>query len=271
MEAILNYYLEDGHLEPIKNYTNDSTESGRVIYEVIRVINKVPLFHEEHIKRLESSFRLMEKTFSYSYDKIKEYLTRLIEANGMENGNIKLTFDIKTDTMKVFSIKHNYPNEDLYKTGVKTILFHGERTNPNAKVVDSSFREKVVEEINNASAFEAILVNNDGYITEGSKSNIFMIKEDKLYTSPLEDVLPGVTRGRIIALAKSLGIKVEETNINYKDIEKFDSMFISGTSPKILPIASVDNIKLKIDNKIMQLLIKEFNKEINNYISKFKK
>ncbi len=271
MEAISKYYLEDGHLEPIKNYTNDSLDRGRIIYEVIRVINNVPLFYEDHLKRLESSFRLMEKTFSYSYDKIKEYLTRLIEANKIDNGNIKLTFDIKTDTMKVFSIKHNYPNENLYKTGVKTILFHGERTNPNAKVVDSSFREKVTEEINKASAFEAILVNNSGFITEGSKSNIFMIKKDKLYTSPLEDVLPGVTRGRIINLAKSLGIKVEEKNINYKDIENFDAMFISGTSPKILPISSVDNIQLRIDNEIMQVLIKEFNEEIKKYVNKSKK
>lgn len=271
MEAISKYYLEDGHLEPIKNYTNDSLDRGRIIYEVIRVINNVPLFYEDHLKRLESSFRLMKKPFSYSYDKIKEYLTKLIEANKIENGNIKLTFDIKTDTMKVFSIKHNYPNENLYKTGVKTILFHGERTNPNAKVVDSSFREKVTEEINKASAFEAILVNNSGFITEGSKSNIFLIKEDKLYTSPLEDVLPGVTRGRIINLAKSLGIKVEEKNINYKDIENFDAMFISGTSPKILPISSVDNIQLSIDNEMMQVLIKEFNEEIKKYVNKFKK
>ncbi|MCF0147940.1 MAG: aminotransferase class IV [Clostridium sp.] len=271
MEAILSYYLEDGHLESVKNYTNDSSENGRIIYEVIRVINKVPLFYEDHLKRLESSFRLMEKTFSYNYDKVREYLTKLIEANGIENGNIKLTFDVKTDTMKVFSIKHNYPSEDLYKTGVKTILFHGERTNPNAKVVDSNFRGKVTEKINKASAFEAILVNNSGYITEGSKSNIFMIKDDVLYTSPLEDVLPGVTRGRIIAVAKSLEIKVEEKNINYKDIENFDAMFISGTSPKILPISAVDNINLRIDNKIMQLLIKEFNEEIEKYIEKFRK
>ena len=198
-------------------------------------------------------------------------MTKLIKANGIESGNIKLTFDVKTDTMKVFSIKHNYPSEDLYKTGVRTIFFHGERINPNAKVVDSNFRAKVTEAINKADAFEAILVNNSGYITEGSKSNIFMIKEDILYTSPLEDVLPGVTRGRIIALAKSLGIKVEEKKINYKDIENFNAMFISGTSPKILPIATVDNIKLEINNKIMQLLIKEFNEEINKYIDKFKK
>ncbi|MDV4149740.1 aminotransferase class IV [Clostridium sp. AL.422] len=271
MEAILNYYLEDGHLEPIKNYTNDSLEKERVIYEVIRVINKVPLFYEDHIKRLESSFKLMEKPFSYKYDKIREYLLKLIKANNVEFGNIKLTFDMKTDTMKVFSIKHNYPKEELYRVGVKTILYHGERTNPNAKIIDSNFREKVTNEINKASAFEAILVSNDGYITEGSKSNIFMIKDDKLYTSPLEAVLPGVTRGRIIELSKSLGIKVEEKRINYKDIKSFEAMFISGTSPKILPIFMIDDIELNVNNEILQRLIKEFNKEVDKYVKKFKK
>ena len=271
MEAILNYYLEDGHLEPISNYTVDSNESGRIIYEVIRVINKTPLFYEEHIKRLESSFRLMEKTFSYKYEKIREYLVKVINANSIINGNIKLTFDIKTDTMKVFSIKHSYPSEELYKDGVKTILYHGERNNPNAKVVDSSFREKVTEEINKASAFEAILVNNNGYITEGSKSNIFMIKDNILYTSPLEEVLPGVTRGRIISVAKNIGIDFKEKNISYKELESFDALFISGTSPKILPIKEVNGMKFNIEDVTMRKLMKAFDEEIENYISKFKK
>jgi branched-chain amino acid aminotransferase len=84
MEAILDYYLEDGHLESIKNYTADSVERDRIIYEVIRVIDRVPLFYEDHIKRLESSFRLMDKNFSYKYDKIKDYLISLIEGNNID-------------------------------------------------------------------------------------------------------------------------------------------------------------------------------------------
>ncbi|WP_411170306.1 aminotransferase class IV [Clostridium sp. MB05] len=270
MEAILEYYLEDGHLESINNYTNDTTEKERVIYEVIRVINKVPLFYEDHIKRLESSFRLMEKPFSYKYDKIKDYLIRLIDANNLECGNIKLTFDIKTDTMKVFTIKHNYPSNDMYKNGVETILYHGERINPNAKVVDSNFRKKVTDKIIKSNVFEAILVNSNGFITEGSKSNIFMIKEEKLYTSPLEDVLPGVTRGRIISLAKNLGITFEEKKINFNDLKEIDAMFISGTSPKILPISKVDDINLNIENEIMRKLIKKFDEEIKLYVEKFR-
>jgi branched-chain amino acid aminotransferase len=97
-----------------------------------------------------------------------------------------------------------------------------------------------------------------------------MIENGVLYTSPLEDVLPGVTRGRIISLAKSLGIGFEEKKINFKEVDNLNAMFISGTSPKILPIAKVDNITLDVNNDIMQKLIKGFNEEIIIYINKFR-
>ena len=269
MEAILKYYLEDGHIEEISNYTKDADAKERIIYEVFRVANGVPLFYEDHIKRLESSFKLTNKVFSYKYDKVKEYILRLIKANDIKFGNIKLTFDVKTDTMKIISIKHSYPTKEMYDNGVNTILYHGERKNPNAKIVDSNFRSRVTEQINKYSAFEAILVNNNGYITEGSKSNIFMIKDGKLYTSPLEDVLPGVTRGRIIGVSKNNNIKFEERNIKYQDIEKYDALFISGTSPNILPIAKVDDIEFDVNNNTMRELMDRFNENVENYIINF--
>lgn len=269
MEAVSKYYLEDGHIEELSNYTEDTEEKERIIYEVFRVESGIPLFYEDHIRRLESSFKLTNKAFSYKYDKIKEYILRLIKSNDIKVGNIKLTFDIKTDTMKIISIKHSYPTEEMYKNGVDTIFYHGERRNPNAKVVDTNFRSRVTEEINKYGAFEAILVNNNGYITEGSKSNIFMIKDDVLYTSPLEDVLPGVTRGRIIGVSKNNNIKFEEKNIKYQDIEKYDALFISGTSPNILPIAKVNNIKFDVNNKTMRNLMEKFDEDIYNYIKNF--
>ena len=98
-----------------------------------------------------------------------------------------------------------------------------------------------------------------------------MIKNNILYTSPLEEVLPGVTRGRIIAVAKNIGIEFEEKKISYKEIDNIDAMFISGTSPKILPIKEVDDVKFDVNNVIMRKLMKAFDKEVENYINAFKK
>ena len=86
----------------------------------------------------------------------------------------------------------------------KNDLYFGERENPNAKIINLSFREKVNKKIREKNAYEAILVDRKGYITEGSKSNIFMIKDNMLLTSPVKAVLPGVTRGEIIDIAEEV-------------------------------------------------------------------
>lgn len=262
MEAVNSFFIEDGHLDSTKNFNNEKDSKDKVIYEVMRINNGSPLLLEVHLKRLEKSFEIMNKSFPYEYNKIGEYLERVICANDRKEGNIKITFNIDEDVMKVFYIKHSYPTDEMYKNGVDTILYHGERHNPNAKVVDSEFREKVNKEIKKKNSFEAILVDNNGYITEGSKSNIFLIKGNKLFTSKVEVVLPGVTRGEIIEIAKSADIEFEERNSKYTELEEIDAMFICGTSPRILPISKVDNIAMNVDNKIMRKLMDLYNNKI---------
>lgn len=259
MEAVNRFFIEDGHLDSTKNFNDEGNDKDKVIYEVMRIINGKPLFLEAHLKRMEKSFELMKKGFSYEYNKIGEYVEKVICANDRKDGNLKITFNIEKDEMKVFYIKHSYPTEEMYRNGVKTILYHGERKNPNAKVMDGEFRGKVNEKIKKENAFEAILVDGNGCITEGSKSNIFLIKGDRVLTSKVEAVLPGVTRGEIINICNRAGIDFEERDINYKELEEVDSMFISGTSPGILPISKVDNISMDINNKIMRRLMDLYN------------
>lgn len=263
MEAINKFYLEDGNIEGVKNFLDEANESTKVIYEVLRVVKGKPLFLKEHINRMEKSFELINKSFPYSYDKINEYLNRVIEANDKVEGNIKITYSTLTEAMKIYYIKHNYPSKELYKNGVKTILYHGERQNPNAKIVDKVFREAVNSEIARANAYEAILVDRNGYITEGSKSNIFIIKDNKLITARAKDVLKGVTRDKIITLAKNNGIEVQEVEMKYTELVNVNSMFISGTSPKILPIRQVDDIELDVSNSILRLLMEKYELLLN--------
>ena len=190
----------------------------------------------------------------------------LIKNENKFEGNIKITYEVYEKILKIFFIEHSYPSSEMYENGVKTILYFGERENPNAKIVNENFREKVNKEIKDKNVYEAILVDKNGYITEGSKSNIFMIKDNKLLTSPVKAVLPGVTRGEIINLAEKLEIEIKEVEYKYSDIDKLDGMFISGTSPKVLPIKSVNNINLDPNNSIIRKLMLEYDNEINIYI-----
>ncbi|WP_294394602.1 aminotransferase class IV [uncultured Clostridium sp.] len=240
----------------------------KVIYEVLRIIDGKPVFLEAHIKRMENSFKLVGEKFPLNYNDIFKQISELVRNENKEIGNIKLTYGLNSKEFKVFFINHSYPTDEMYEKGVKTILYFGERTNPNAKIVNDDFRSKVNAEIEKNKAFEAVLVDRNGFITEGSKSNIFMVKGKELITSPVKAVLPGVTRGEIIKLAQKIGIKVREEEFNYKDIDKLDGMFISGTSPKVLPISHVGEIKLNPQNDIINQISQEYNNEIKRYLAK---
>lgn len=238
----------------------------KVIYEVLRVIEGKPVFLENHFKRMENSFKLINEEITVTYEEIHNRIYDLIKNEKKLEGNIKITYEIYRKELKVFFIEHSYPSKEMYEKGVKTILYFGERENPNAKIINEEFREKVNKEIRDNRAYEAILVDSNGYITEGSRSNIFMVKENKLLTSPVKAVLPGVTRGEVISLAKRLKIEVEEIEYKYLDICELDGMFISGTSPKVLPIKQVNDISLDVNNNIITKLIIEYDNEVSKYI-----
>lgn len=263
-DAIEKFYILNGNKELSKNWMEE--KNGKIIYEVLKVINGKPLFYEEHYYRMVNSFKLNNKSIIISKEDLLKTITTLIEINEVKNGNIKITYNTYSDNLQVFFIKHSYPTEEMYKNGVKTVLYFGERNNPNAKVVDNDFRSKVTEYIKSKNAFEGILVNHNGFITEGSKSNIFLIKDNKLVTSRVSDVLPGVTRNEIIKMALEEGIEVIEKDVSYKDLSNYDALFISGTSPNILPIREVDDLNFSVDNNFLILLKNLFDNRIKNNI-----
>jgi branched-chain amino acid aminotransferase len=238
----------------------------KIIYEVLRVLEGKPLFLENHLRRMKNSFELINENFKITYDEISEKIKELIKSEKKVEGNIKITYSVNEKLLRIFFIEHSYPSSDMYKDGVKTILYFAERENPNAKIINTTFRERINNEIRDKNVYEAILVDSKGNITEGSRSNIFMVKDNILITSPSKKVLPGVTRGEVIEIALRNGIEVKEEEFKASDIGELEGMFISGTSPKILPISKVDNINFNINNDLIRKLIEEYNHEIDSYI-----
>ena len=93
---------------------------------------------------------------------------------------------------------------------------------------------------------EAILLNQDGHVCEGSGENIFLVMDGKLYTPPIEDnVLPGITRDAVLQLARSeLGIEVVEGRMDRSQIYIADECFLTGTAAHLTPVVEVDNRKI---------------------------
>ncbi|URZ06252.1 aminotransferase class IV [Clostridium felsineum] len=271
-KCVQEYFVLNGKVEKVEVFDGDFVNRGKSIYEVIRIIDGVPLFLDKHIARLERSFGLEQLKMSTDIKHVKRDIFTLIKANKAKEGNIKIVFNYLDGEYStyLYFIKHKYPDKLDYENGVKTILYNGERENPNAKVINLNFRQMVDKEIKEKGVFEAILVDRNGNITEGSKSNIFMVQDNIVYTAPREDVLPGITREVIVGICKQCGYTVEDRRISCKEISKLQGLFISGTSPKVLPISQVDNIEINSqNNETIRNIRKAYDNYISNYIKNF--
>jgi branched-chain amino acid aminotransferase len=262
------YFLANGIEKRVEEFKDDTITKGRTIYEVIRVMDRKPLFFNPHIERLHNSAILAGLEFNINDSELKAQIIKLIEINHIESGNVKIALII--GSLYIFKIKHSYPDKSAYDKGVSAVLFMAERKDPNIKIIDTGFRARANEKIKEKNAYEAILVDNNGYITEGSRSNIFMVKGNTLVTSPASQVLPGVTRNIIIALAEKIGIAVMEDKVSFRQIGEMDGIFISGTSPKVLPVNKVDDIDFRSSsNPVIKQIMKEYDKFAAEDISSF--
>ena len=269
-EIIEKYVVSNSKVMPVSKAGILSEGSSRTIYEVIRVISGVPLFLERHMERLEASARLMDYSINNISDKIQSSMTELIKANNSPDKNAKIiVYNMENpipDYMAYF-IRSSYPAPEEYKTGVHVILLKEERDNPNAKVVNISFKERVAAALADAKAYETLLVNRENEITEGSRSNVFFVKNGTVITAPKGNVLIGITRLCVFELCENLGIKVLEKPISTAALRDMDGVFMTGTSPKILPIGSIDDMSFSsAGNPVIKALMKGYDEMIAEYV-----
>jgi branched-chain amino acid aminotransferase len=258
-----NYFILNGDLKPVSGFVPSENAGG--IYEVLRVVEGVPLFAEEHIERFFASAAHAQKSISYDKQEIISFIQKLIDANNVSIGNIIVSCKVN---LKAFFIAHQYPKASFYKTGVKCGILHGERHNPHAKVFQTSVRQQADELISAKGFYEALLVDQYNRVTEGSRSNVFFVKENTIVTPPENEVLLGITRQKTIQLATESGVTCIEKDIFLNEISEYQAVFITGTSPKILPVSQIEDLMFDAQNNVVQLLMEGYEKLIFEYISK---
>lgn len=256
------FFLYNGHIRPNSEFIASENAGG--VYEVIRVTDSVPLFLEEHLERFFLSARLADKTIHFSKLEIEGFLWALIGENRVSEGNILLS---NKASLKAFFISHKYPDESWYLSGVACGLLHAERLNPNAKVFQTPVRQQADEIMEKEGYYEVLLVDHLGRVTEGSRSNVFFVTGNQLITPPGNEVLLGITRQKAIQLAQVLNIPLTEQDVFLKDLTAFDAAFLTGTSPKILPLSWIAGQTFDAKNEVLQHLREEYDRLISRYIS----
>lgn len=230
---------------------------GDGVYEVVLVYDHKPCLLDEHLERLENSAKAIQLDLPYPIDKIKEIILEGLERSQLSDAQIY--FQV---TRGIASRIHAFPENvkpsftmtikparevdaKLYENGVDTLTTTDDRWK-NCYIKSLNLLPNILakQKAVNAEKFEAIFVD-DNYVTEGSSTNVFVIKDGTLYTTPLtSNILPGITRSAVLNVAKEANIPVAEENFTVDFLKEGDEVFISSTTIEVLPVRSVDDVTI---------------------------
>jgi branched-chain amino acid aminotransferase len=133
------------------------------------------------------------------------------------------------------------------------------RNNPLIKAKDISFKEYINNILEGSDAYEVLLKDSDSKLHEGSRSNLFFVKDDLVITSKKGEALEGITLKNIIKVIKESPYNLERRDVFIKDLKNLDGAFITGTSIDLLPIKKIDKIAYhSADNPVLLDLMNKF-------------
>ena len=245
---------------------------GTVLYEVLRINDGTALFLEDHLQRLQESVRLSGYTYYISIPSFHYLLGNLIKKNNTSHGNVKIIVHFTGEgqpTIYTFFIPHAWPASVMYSEGVDAGLFRAMRVNPNIKKLHPEMIRQLSEFILTEKIYDALLIDEQDAITEGSKTNVFFVAHGCLYTAPANTVLRGITREKIVKLCIQLNINLIESTIETTRLNEFDAAFFTGTSPKVLPIRRIGNIQYNVKEPLMRSLMNAYDNLIAEYLNQW--
>jgi len=266
-------FILNGELNPSDNFDNSLVYEGDSIYEVIRMIKGSPVFFHDHMERLESSMRIRQKAQFAKISDLRKDIISLVKTEKRKDINLKIVFNYNQDSTNylVYFVEPIYPSEEQYKKGVKGILFYAERKDPESKVINHKLRSSIYHKLILEGGYEALLVNEDNQITEGSRSNIFFLKGDTLTTAPDDKILNGITRKYILDICNDNNIKVKFKCVPVESIQDYDAVFMTGTSPMVLQFYCVGdlyfNVRMALIENLRKLYIEKAVESIKRFTS----
>ncbi len=231
---------------------------GDGVFEGTRVYNGRIVFLDEHVDRLYDSAKVIDLDVGITKEEMKKATVETCKANGIADGYIRhvVTRGVGTlglnpylcEKAQVIIIADTiqlYP-PDLYETGMKivtagTIRNMAEAVNPRVKSLNYLNNIMAKIEAINAGVMECLMLNAQGFVAEASGDNIFSVKGNKLVTPPPWcGGLEGITRDRVMALARDMGMEVSENVMTRYELWTADEVFLTGTAAEVIAVVELD-------------------------------
>jgi len=245
----------DGELIPTEEPMLDGLSpwvlSGRGVFETMRSYEGKIFLVDEHLNRLFAGLKILKIKIPYLSAEIKKYLHLSLKSNKLKNARLRLTVWQGKTGIRLSIIVWPYIPEKKkkYRQGFKAIISHLRQDRaaqkPAIKSIDYLLFLQAYRIAKVKGKDEALLLNNRGYLVEGSRSNVFFVKDNVLFTPSLASgCLDGITRQTVLGIAKSLRIKCQEVLVQPQELFKADEAFLTNSLMELMPLTYVQNKKI---------------------------
>lgn len=257
-------YLVDGEVVPADRATVDVRDRGFLYgdaaFETLRVYNGSLFAWPAHHARLEATCEVLSLEHGLAPDRLRGWVHRALEANDLEEAAVRLSItrgvqpgvltpDAAVDPTVVVIVRPlgrgGLGGTPTWDAPAATRIVETEKV-PDAAIPASAkthnYLSGVLARLElGPDEDEAIMLDADGLVTEGTTSNLFVVDDGTLVTPPLSrPVLPGVTREGVLALAEALGIPTAEADLDPERLRAADEAFLTNTTAEVWPVATVD-------------------------------
>jgi aminodeoxychorismate lyase len=242
---------------------------GDGLFETIRVFNGKPFCWRQHLQRLRAGAEFLKIRLPFSASQLRASADKLITLNKMPDSLLRVNLSRGTGPA-------GYSPKETGKATLAMFLRAAPKLDPQNppvwKLVTSSFRVAASDplggfktsnklpqilaraEADAAGADEAMLLNTDGYVAEGTSSNVFCVKRGVIFTPPLAaGILQGVTRAVVFEIAARLGFPIREKKTRPEELRLLDGLFVSLTSRGIVEVGELDGRKLRTSRLTAQI------------------
>ncbi len=236
---------------------------GDGTFEGIRFYHGVPFRLGQHLQRLEDSARALMLTLPYPLERIAEAIDEVITEFADPEGYLRLVVTRGTGSLGLDPTPCTRPS--LFIIAEQMALVSKEKCRTGIDLITASTRRvdstmldpriKSLNYLNNimarlearqAGVDEALMLNPQGYVVEGSAENLFIVRDGSLYTPPVSDgALDGITRGTLMDLARECHVPMTERSLTRYDVYTADECFLTGTGAGLLPVRALDGRALK--------------------------
>ncbi len=268
-----SYFSHNGTIQPIDQAVipldNVAYAYGFGVYENIRQSHGLIYFLDQHLRRLLNSADIIALPHNFSADFIAQSIDELVAKNEVETCNLKVLLiggpTADDASFNILCLNPLFPDRKLYKQGASAITYPHEREFPHAKSLNMLPSYLAYRQARQAGAYDALLINRAGNITEGTRTNFFGLQDRTLYSPPTAEILPGVTRDHVLQVAAEHNFTVIHQAIALDNLASYDAAFLTSTSSKIMPLQAIDDYQFGAPSPALQELMRAFEDFLADY------